>query len=155
RRERRPAGETARQISGPVLPALDGVPMEPMQPDAKAAAMFAFAHGGRSAVPTRISLPAAVGFTDRHDEWDYLSPLAGRGRRALARGVRGRVRESEPKNGPILSLNNVERPPHPDPLPASGAREKRGCGTHQGYVIAKSAGVFAAVLLAAATLLRP
>jgi len=36
----------------------------------------------------------------------YLSPLAGRGRRALARRVRGPLRESE----------LVETPPHPDPL---------------------------------------
>src|SRR5215468_11444945 len=52
----------------------------------------------------------------------HLSPLAGRGRRALARRVRGPLRESEP----------VERPPHPTPLPASGEREpkrraKRDC----------------------------
>jgi len=45
----------------------------------------------------------------------HLSPLAGRGRRALARRVRGLLRESEP----------VERPPHPDPLPASGEREQK------------------------------
>jgi hypothetical protein len=36
----------------------------------------------------------------------HLAPLAGRGRRALARRVRGPLRESE----------LVERPPHPDPL---------------------------------------
>ena len=45
----------------------------------------------------------------------YLSPLAGRGRRALARRVRGPLRKSE----------LVERPPHPDPRPASGEREQQ------------------------------
>src|SRR5260370_23966706 len=45
----------------------------------------------------------------------HLSPLAGRGRRALVHRVRGPLRESE----------LVERPPHPDPLPASGEREKK------------------------------
>jgi hypothetical protein len=48
----------------------------------------------------------------------HLSPLAGRGRRALARRVRGPLRESE----------LVEKPPHPDPLPASGEREKQAEG---------------------------
>src|SRR5271163_1303674 len=45
----------------------------------------------------------------------YLAPFAGRGRRALARRVRGPLRESELLN----------KPPHPDPLPARGEREKR------------------------------
>src|SRR5215467_13985055 len=44
----------------------------------------------------------------------HLSPLAGRG------WVRGPFRESMP----------VERPPHPDPLPASGEREKRCVSDH-------------------------
>jgi hypothetical protein len=45
---------------------------------------------------------------------ERLSPPAGRGRPALARRVRGPISESEP----------AARPPHPDPLPASGAREQ-------------------------------
>src|SRR5215218_1717433 len=47
----------------------------------------------------------------------YLSPLAGRGRIASSDAirVRGTLHESE----------CVESPPHPDPLPASGEREKR------------------------------
>jgi hypothetical protein len=55
--------------------------------------------------------------TARSDGSLHLSPRAGRGRRALARRVRGRFRESEP----------VERAPHPDPLPASGEREQSYC----------------------------
>jgi hypothetical protein len=57
----------------------------------------------------------------------YLSPLAGRGRIAVAIRVRGAIRESA----------LVESPPHPDPLPASGEREQgssavvRGEITHQ------------------------
>ena len=51
---------------------------------------------------------------NRRDCSAHLAPLAGRGRIALAIRVRGTIRESGP----------VERPPHPDPLPASGAREK-------------------------------
>jgi len=53
----------------------------------------------------------------------HLSPRAGRGRRASvseARRVRGRRRESE----------RVEMPPHPDPLPARGEREKGRGGVH-------------------------
>jgi hypothetical protein len=45
---------------------------------------------------------------------EHLSPRAGRGRRA--RRVRGPIRESEP----------LKTPPHPDPLPARGEREKSG-----------------------------
>src|SRR5580693_3025583 len=45
----------------------------------------------------------------------YLAPLAGRGRNSLREfRVRGPIRESD----------LVERPPHPGPLPARGAREK-------------------------------
>ena len=45
----------------------------------------------------------------------HLSPLAGRGRSGAQRvRVRGRLAESE----------LAETPPHPDPLPASGARER-------------------------------
>jgi hypothetical protein len=46
-------------------------------------------------------------------EFGHLAPLAGRGRIDLAIRVRGTIRESE----------LVESAPHPDPLPASGARE--------------------------------
>src|SRR5499427_10814072 len=46
----------------------------------------------------------------------HLSPLAGRGRRALARRVRGLLRESGP----------VERPPPPPPLPPSGGEGGEG-----------------------------
>src|SRR6266853_1733623 len=45
----------------------------------------------------------------------HLAPLAGRGRRGFARRVTGPLREFE----------LVKRPPHPDPLPASGERETR------------------------------
>jgi hypothetical protein len=45
----------------------------------------------------------------------HLAPLAGRGRNSLREfRVRGPIRESD----------LAERPPHPNPLPASGAREK-------------------------------
>jgi hypothetical protein len=44
----------------------------------------------------------------------HLAPLAGRGRIVLTIRVRGTLRESV----------SVESPPHPNPLPASGAREK-------------------------------
>jgi hypothetical protein len=65
----------------------------------------------------------------------YLAPLAGRGRRALARRVRGPLRESGP----------VERPPHPDPLHspsqtgvnalmASGERAKK-CRASSGSLV--------------------
>src|SRR5580700_304568 len=47
-------------------------------------------------------------------ELGHLAPLAGRGRIVLTIRVRGILRESE--------FN--ESPPHPDPLPASGAREQ-------------------------------
>jgi hypothetical protein len=39
--------------------------------------------------------------------------------------VRGPLRESELMSAPSLPLRLVERPPHPDPLPARGEREKR------------------------------
>ena len=97
------------------------------------------------AVPTRTGLPAAIGFTHRDSEWNYLSPPAGRGRRALARRVRGPFREPE----------RAGRPPHPDPLPASGAREKRRCGTNKRHLAAKAAGLFAAGLFIATALLHP
>ncbi len=48
---------------------------------------------------------------DRSRALPYLAPLAGRGRSRRLR-VRGTIRESE----------CVETPPHPNPLPASGAR---------------------------------
>jgi hypothetical protein len=53
----------------------------------------------------------------------YLAPLAGRGRRALARRVRGPLRESEP----------VERPPHPDPLhsPSTGVNALMASGERE------------------------
>jgi hypothetical protein len=44
-------------------------------------------------------------------------PACGERSTREARRVRGPLRESEP-------LRIVERPPHPDPLPASGARER-------------------------------
>ena len=50
----------------------------------------------------------------------HLAPLAGRGRIALAIRVRG-----------YRSNRNIEfavRAPHPNPLPASGAREQRQNG---------------------------
>src|SRR5713101_9839864 len=59
--------------------------------------------------PNKNSSLTTVGGEAR-DRSLHLAPLAGRGRRALARRVRGPLRESE----------LVERPPHPDPLPASG-----------------------------------
>jgi len=43
-----------------------------------------------------------------------LAPLAGRGRRAFRAAGEG----DSPRANP------VESPPHPDPLPASGEREK-------------------------------
>ena len=80
----------------------------------------------------------------------HLAPLAGRGRRALARRVRGSLRESEP----------VESPPHPDPLPASGERGKKppchlrssspqGGGERRRRIAVTAASVAAAVLAAA------
>src|SRR5262252_6126616 len=45
----------------------------------------------------------------------YLSPLAGRGRIARLRG---------PGEGASPQPERLERPPHPDPLPASGEREQ-------------------------------
>jgi hypothetical protein len=44
----------------------------------------------------------------------HLAPLAGRGRPSEAREGEGALHESKP----------CGKPPHPDPLPASGAREK-------------------------------
>jgi hypothetical protein len=70
------------------------------------------------------SLTSAGFASGAHPDWaalkplqhDHLSPLAGRGRIASkdAIRVRGPIRESVP----------AESPPHPDPLPASGEREK-------------------------------
>src|SRR5262244_3889941 len=51
----------------------------------------------------------------------YLFPLAGRGRIARLR---------DPGEGASPQPERLESPPHPDPLPASGEREKRrraGC----------------------------
>ena len=70
----------------------------------------------------------------------YLAPLAGRGRRALARRVRGPLRES----------GLVERPPHPDPLHspsqtgvnalmASGERAKK-CRASSGSLVPQRKG---------------
>src|SRR5688572_4145823 len=53
------------------------------------------------------------------------SPLAGRGRRALARRVRG-----------ILHRHGLAAPPHPDPLPASGERERASASGLRGDPIA-------------------
>jgi hypothetical protein len=53
-----------------------------------------------------------------HHELGYLFPLAGRGRRALARRERGTLDR--------VAL--LEIPPHPDSLPASGERERRHRG---------------------------
>ena len=53
-----------------------------------------------------------------------LAPLAGRGRI---------LREAKnPGEGTLRESCYAERPPHPNPLPASGARERSGaCGdTH-------------------------
>src|ERR1700716_2254501 len=51
----------------------------------------------------------------------HLAPLAGRGRIASAmRSIVGAIRA----RGTIREAEGVESPPHPDPLPASGAREK-------------------------------
>jgi hypothetical protein len=49
----------------------------------------------------------------RNDELYFTSPRV-RGEVGAQRRVRGALRESEP----------VESPPHPDPLPASGERER-------------------------------
>ena len=60
----------------------------------------------------------------------YLSPLAGRGRNLRSSRkfrVRGPLRESELSWRGTFTLSEsalVERPPHPDPLPASGEREQ-------------------------------
>ena len=51
-------------------------------------------------------------------------------------GMRGRARESEPgeRSLRLRESDLVERPPHPDPLCASGEREQRGaCGTAVPY----------------------
>jgi tripartite-type tricarboxylate transporter receptor subunit TctC len=77
------------------------------------------------------------------------------------RAKRGRVRrpcrEPEPASWvlPLRVSEPVERPPHPDPLPASGARGKGRCGADHRYIAAKSAGIVAACALAFAALLRP
>jgi hypothetical protein len=57
---------------------------------------------------------------NRREHLVHLAPLAGRGRNSLCEfRVRGPIRESD----------LVERPPHPNPLPASGAREKRSAAS--------------------------
>jgi hypothetical protein len=63
------------------------------------------------------------------------SPLPVRGERSDRETirVRGPVRESErlqnplqPRESELRTLRRGETPPHPDPLPARGAREKKG-----------------------------
>jgi hypothetical protein len=55
---------------------------------------------------------------------EYLAPRAGRGRIAPAIRVRGPRHESErPRHSQRLRLAKL--PPHPDPIPARGEREKR------------------------------
>jgi hypothetical protein len=51
----------------------------------------------------------------------HLAPLAGRGRRASARRVRGTLRESE----------CADRAPHPNPLPAKGGERERVSASSQ------------------------
>jgi leucyl-tRNA synthetase len=58
------------------------------------------------------------------DQGSYLSPPAGRGRPA-ERSEDGRVR------GTLNTTGLAESPPHPDPLPASGEREKQPVGQRQ------------------------
>jgi hypothetical protein len=55
----------------------------------------------------------------------HLSPLAGRGRRAFARRVRG----------PARTYELAARAPHPDPLPASGRKRGEGAGRASGTAI--------------------
>jgi len=70
---------------------------------------------------------------NRRGRFAHLAPLAGRGRiasamptgRANARPMTGSASSGAIRvRGTIREHESVETPPHPDPLPASGARGK-------------------------------
>jgi hypothetical protein len=70
-------------------------------------------------------MPASLPYSHNAMADASTSPRTGERSARAARRVRGALHESEPTSGPSSPLRFMATPPHPDPLPASGAREQR------------------------------